>query len=192
MKIFTPMYNWTLKQAKKKYAEKFLYFIATIESIFFPIPTDIVLAPLVLANPKKTLRYAFLTSLFSSFGGIVGFYLGYFFFDLIIEPHIFSLGLKESFDTALIWFNKWGIWVVFIAGFSPIPYKVFAIGAGFLQMPVIAFFITSLIARSLRFFLVAYLIKFGGKKLESNLKKYIDIIGWILILIIAALYFYIK
>jgi len=148
------------------------------ESSFFPIPPDVMLAPMSLANPSKAWRFAFLTALTSVLGGLLGYLIGATAFDWI-SPYLQSNGhYWEAFQKAESWFKEWGVWAIFIAGFSPIPYKVFTIAAGALAMPLLPFTIASFIGRGARFFMVAGLMKWGGAKMEENLKKYVDRIGW--------------
>jgi membrane protein YqaA with SNARE-associated domain len=90
------------------------------------------------------------------------------------------------------WFAQWGVWVVFIAGFSPVPYKLFTVSAGFLHMAFLPFMLASAIGRGLRFFLVAGLIKWGGSTMEKNLRKWIDVIGWVFVILIIIAYLFLK
>ncbi len=178
--MFQKLYDKALVWAKHRHAEKYLCALSFAESSFFPIPPDVMLAPMALAQPKKAFRLALLTTLFSVIGGMLGYVIGFFMFDT------FSPWLQETYywDKYLIaesWFKDWGFWAVFIAGFSPIPYKVFTIAAGALQMFFIPFIFASLVGRGVRFFLVAMLIAAGGGKLESKLRQYMDVIGWVVV-----------
>ncbi len=187
MKIFTPLYEWTLKWAEHRLAPRILAILTFAESVFFPIPPDVLLAPMVLAKPKSAWFYATLTTVASVIGGIVGYGLGYYMFEPWIQPVITDWGKQATFDQAVLWFNQWGIWVVFIAGFSPIPYKFFTVSAGFLQMAFLPYLLASAIGRGMRFFLVAALMFWGGEKMEKNLRKWVDVLGWgVVILIISA------
>lgn len=192
MKLFTRLYDWTLAWAKHRLAPVFLAIISFAESVFFPIPPDILLAPMVLAKPKSAWRLATITTIASVLGGIVGYWLGFWLFEPLIQPIITEFNYQATFDKAVIWFQEWGVWVVFVAGFSPIPYKIFTLSAGFLNMLFIPFLIASAIGRGMRFFLVAGLIYWGGAKMETKLRQYVDIIGWslIVVIIIAYLLFY--
>ncbi|MCK5889473.1 MAG: DedA family protein [Methylococcales bacterium] len=181
--MFQKLYDKTLSWAKHRHAEKFLCTLSFAESSFFPIPPDVMLAPMTLAKPNKAVRLAFLTTLFSVLGGILGYNIGFFMFDTI------SVWLEQShyWDKYLLaqrWFEDWGIWAIFIAGFSPIPYKVFTIAAGALHMLFIPFILASIVGRGARFFLVALLIAAGGEKLEKKLRHSIDLVGWIIVGII--------
>lgn len=178
MKLFTPMYERAMKWAAHKHAQWYLVSLSFAESSFFPIPPDVMLAPMSLANTKKAWRFALLTSLASVLGGALGYLIGMFAFD-VIEPVLVSWGYMDKYNTAVSWFDQWGIWVVFVAGFSPIPYKVFTIASGVVAMSFAPFILASLIGRGARFYLVAGLMVWGGSKMEAALHKHIDRIGWI-------------
>tara|TARA_B110000091_G_scaffold46398_1_gene50750 strand:+ start:1396 stop:1974 length:579 start_codon:yes stop_codon:yes gene_type:complete len=178
MKIFSALYQWTLRWAKHKFAPHILAILTFAESIFFPIPPDVLLAPMVLAKPKNAWKLASLTTVASVIGGVVGYSLGYLMFEPWIQPIIVEFGYQARFDKIMLWFSEWGVWVVFLAGFSPVPYKLFTVSAGFLQMAFLPFLFVSAIGRGMRFFLVAGLIKWGGSPMEKKLRQYIDILGW--------------
>lgn len=192
MKIFSALYDWTLKWAKHKFAPRMLAILTFAESVFFPIPPDVLLAPMVLAKPYKAWHYAALTTIASVLGGVTGYFLGYFMFDAWIQPLITEFGYQARFDKAVNWFEEWGVWVVFLAGFSPIPYKLFTVSAGFLHMAFIPFFIASTIGRGMRFFLVAGLIQYGGEKMEKQLRKWVDVLGWGLVFAIIVAYLILR
>jgi len=192
MKIFTPLYEWTLKWAEHHFAPRILALLTFAESIFFPIPPDVLLAPMVLSKPEKAWSYASLTTVASVVGGIAGYALGYYMFEPWIQPLITDLGKQETFDQAVSWFNDWGIWVVFIAGFSPIPYKIFTLSAGFLQMAFFPFLIASTISRGLRFFLVAGIIRWGGAKMENKIRQWVDVLGWLVVTLLVVAYFLLR
>lgn len=192
MRIFSWLYERTLKWSRHRHAQWYLGGLSFAESSFFPIPPDVILAPMCLATPKRAWWYAALTTIMSVVGGVFGYLIGYFAFDLI--SHWIADGKYwEAYQLAVSWFQEWGFWAVLIAGFSPVPYKAFTIAAGVLGMAVLPFVIASAIGRGGRFFLVAGLIRWGGSRMERMLKQYIDRIGWItvalLCLFIAYKYF---
>ena len=189
MRLFSSLYIWTLKWSVHRFAPQVLALLTFCESIFFPIPPDALLAPMVLSKPQKAWRYATLTTVASIVGGIVGYWLGHHLFEPVVQPLIHDMGYDARFATVVTWFEHWGIWVVFVAGFSPVPYKLFTVSAGFLQMAFIPFVFASAISRGLRFFMVAGLIKWGGERMESKLRQWIDIIGWCMVVIILVVYF---
>ena len=189
MKIFTALYDRVLVWSRHRLASRYLIIMSFSESIFFPIPVDVMLAPMTLAKPEKAWFYAAITSLASVTGGLVGYLLGYFAFDGLVEPMINAAGYSERYLQVVEWFNEYGFWVVFLAGFSPIPYKVFTVSAGALHMAILPFLLASAIGRSARFFLVAGLIYWGGDAMERKLREYVDLLGWLVISLVVILYF---
>ncbi len=155
----------------------FLGGLSFAESSFFPIPPDVMLAPMCLAAPKRAWRFAFLTTAASVLGGMLGYAIGYFAFSAI-EPYLRESHYWDTYQTAVKWFGDYGFWAVFVAGFSPIPYKVFTIAAGALSMAFGPFVLASAIGRGARFYLVAALMAWGGPKMEAALHKYVDRLGW--------------
>ena len=192
MKIFSKLYEWTMRWADHRFAPAVLAVLTFAESVFFPIPPDVLLAPMVLSKPEKAWRLATLTTVSSVIGGVVGYALGYLMFEPVIQPLLIDFGYMDKFDHAMTWFKDYGVWVVFLAGFSPIPYKVFTLSAGFLHMLFIPFLIASTIGRGMRFFLVAGLIKWGGAAMELKIRNSIDVIGWAVVALAAALYFILR
>jgi membrane protein YqaA with SNARE-associated domain len=188
LKIFERCYDLCLKWAKHRHAEKYLAGLSCSESMFFPIPPDVMLAPMALSQPQKAWRFAAVTTIASVIGGVLGYLLGYFAFETMIQPLVIDMGYQAKLEQATLWFEEYGVWVVFLAGFSPIPYKVFTITAGFMHMALLPFIVASTIGRGLRFFLVAALMKYGGPMMELKLKKYIEVIGWATVAIAVVLY----
>ena len=153
------------------------------ESSFFPIPPDVMLAPMSLAQPRRAWRFALLTTITSVLGGILGYVIGLLAFDLV-EPLLKDAGYYPKYLQAKAWFDEWGFWAVFLAGFSPIPYKVFTITAGVSAMALLPFVVASVVGRGARFFLVASLMAWGGEKMEEQLHRWIDYIGWITVTLV--------
>jgi membrane protein YqaA with SNARE-associated domain len=190
MKIFAPMYDKVLSLSAHKHAPRYLAGLSFAESSFFPVPPDVMLAPMSLAKPKSAWNYALIATLGSVVGGVFGYLIGYFAIEAI-EPWIYKAGYGVSFERAQEWFEHWGVWVVFLAGFTPIPYKVFTITAGALAMSFLPFALASFVGRGARFFLVAGLIRWLGPRVEEKLRYYIEVIGWasvVLIVLIALLW----
>ena len=192
MKIFTTLYVLTLKWSQHRHAEKYLAGLSCAESTFFPIPPDVMLAPMVLTQTDKAWRFALVTTLASVVGGIIGYALGYYAFESWLAPLVVEWGYGEKLALAETWFAQYGVWVVFIAGFSPIPYKVFTISAGALSMAFFPFVIASAVGRGLRFFLVAAFMKYGGPPMEAKLKDYIEYLGWAVIILGVIAYLILK
>ncbi len=190
MKLFSPLYARAMQWARHRHAPWYLGGLSFAESSFFPIPPDVMLAPMSLANPARAWRFALLTTLASVAGGLLGYLIGAFAFDLI-EPLLRETAYWDKYLRAQAWFGQWGFWAVFIAGFSPIPYKVFTIAAGVALMPLLPFVLASLIGRGARFFLVAGLMAWGGAAMEARLHRYVDRIGWFTVaLVVVALLIY--
>ena len=174
-----------------KRQERYLGALSFAESSFFPIPPDVMLAPMSMAQPKNAWRFAFITTITSVLGGLLGYLIGLFAFELI-EPLLHEFHYHEKYLQAKLWFDEWGFWAIFIAGFSPIPYKVFTITAGVISMALLPFVIASMIGRGARFFLVAGLMSWGGEKMEKKLHQYVDMLGWLTVLAVVAIIFYLK
>ncbi|QPK64494.1 DedA family protein [Methylomonas sp. LL1] len=181
--MFQKLYDRVIRWSKHPHALKFLFALSFAESSFFPVPPDVMLAPMALAQPSKAFRFALWTTVASVAGGVFGYGIGYFLFDSI-EPWLKTSHYWDAYRQATAWFDEWGFWAVFVAGFSPIPYKVFTIAAGALNMALMPFVLASLIGRGGRFFLVALLLAAGGEKLEAKLREYMDRLGWALVAIV--------
>lgn len=188
MKIFSTLYAKAMNWARHPKAPWFLGGLSFAESSFFPVPPDVMLAPMSLAKPSKAWYYASLTTITSVLGGILGYFIGVFAFD-VIEPILHNYGYYDRYELAKTWFESWGFWAIFLAGFSPIPYKVFTIASGVVGMAFLPFVIASFIGRGLRFFMVAGLMAWGGEPMEKKLHNYMDIIGWLLVGLVAVLWF---
>jgi len=188
MRLFSRLLNMVMGWAEHRHAAYYLAGLSFAESSFFPIPPDVMLAPMTLAKPERAWRFATVTTLASVVGGVAGYLIGMFAFELV-EPLLHSAGYWERYLATREWFAVWGVWVVFLAGFSPIPYKIFTITAGVVGMVFVPFVLASLIGRGARFFLVAWLMRLGGPNMERILKQYIDRIGWLLVIVVVLGYF---
>ncbi len=183
--MFAMLYDKALGWARHRYAERYLAALSFAESSFFPIPPDVMLAPMTLAAPRRGWRYAFVTTLASVLGGVAGYVIGWFALDAV-EPLLRSAGYWETYLQATAWFEDWGFWAILVAGFSPIPYKVFTIAGGALHMPLPGFVLASFVGRGARFFLVAGLLVLGGERFAGRLRQHIDLIGWLTVAALAA------
>ncbi len=188
MRLFSALYDRVMHWAVHRHAEWYLAGLSFTESSFFPIPPDVMLAPMALARPERAWRLAALTTIASVLGGLFGYLIGYYAFTFI-EPWIQRVGYTEAYQHAQEWFREWGFWAIFIAAFTPIPYKMFTIAAGVIAMPLLPFVIASLIGRGARFFLVASIMQWGGARMERVLRQYIDRIGWVMVLAALIAYF---
>lgn len=192
MRIFSALYSRVMQWSRHRHAQYYLGGLSFAESCVLPFPPpDVMLAPMSLAQPQRAWWYASLTTVSSVLGGLLGYLIGVFFFELI-EPLLHSHGYWDKYQTAVAYFNEWGAWAVFIAGFSPIPYKVFTISAGALHMSLLPFVLASLLGRGARFFLVAGLMYWGGERMEQKLRQYVDILGWLVVAAGLILYFVLR
>ena len=191
MRIFTALYERVMQWSRHRHAPTYLGVLSFAESSFFPIPPDVMLAPMVLARPERAIWLASLTTLTSVLGGLAGFAIGVWAIDAVM-PVLERFEYVDEFERAGEWFLKWGFWAVLAAGFSPIPYKVFTISAGALAMNLPLFAVASFVGRGARFFLVAILVAWGGPPMEARLKRYVDVIGWALVALLVAAYFLLQ
>jgi len=193
------LYDKCVIWAAHKYANPLLAFVAFIESSFFPAPPDVMIVPMVVAKREKFLKIALIATIFSVLGGLFGYFIGYVFFNEVGYKIFEFYGyenvniLKEQFSTKgglISWFG-----ILFTAGFTPLPFKIFTITSGFIHFNILFFIFACTIARGLRFFLVAYLTyKFGSKFgpfLEKKGSRWATIIAVIIIVIAAGIYFHI-
>jgi membrane protein YqaA with SNARE-associated domain len=182
MALFEGLYHRVLGWSRHRHATAYLAGLSFAESSFFPIPPDVMLAPMTLAQPERAWRLAAITTLASVVGGVLGYLIGMFALSWVL-PIIVDHGYEHYYELSKAWFETWGVLAVFIAGFSPIPFKVFTITAGAVSMSMPLFVLASLVGRGARFFLVAGLIRWGGARFEARLRQNIDrvaIVGTIL------------
>jgi len=189
MQIFENLYRSVIRMAKRKGAPVYLSLLSFFESFILPFPPpDVMLAPMSLATPAKAMYFANLTLISSLLGGVVGYLIGAFLFQQV-QPFIIYWEYLDEFETVSRWFDEWGFWAVLIAGFSPVPYKIFTISAGALGLNFIPFILASFIGRGARFFLLAWLLAKFGPAIEHKLINYIERVGWsvvaVLIIVIA-------
>jgi membrane protein YqaA with SNARE-associated domain len=198
--MFQNLYFKCIQLARHRYSKYFLAFVAFIESSFFPIPPDVMIAPMVVAKKEEYLKIFFIATIFSVLGGLLGYFFGYFFLEVSIsliefygyEEKVYTLQDKlSSGGGVLLWLGT-----LFLAGFTPLPFKVFTITSGIIHFNILIFVIVCFISRGLRFFLVSYFsMKFGekfGESLEKNGATWFSVTGIVIIIIAATLYFYIK
>jgi membrane protein YqaA with SNARE-associated domain len=191
MRIFSSLYTRTMQWSRHPHAPAYLAGLSFAESSFFPIPPDVMLAPMSMARPKRAWFFAALTTLASVIGGMLGYLIGLYAFDLV-QPWLHSWGYWEGYLNTKEWFVEWGFWAIFLAGFSPIPYKIFTITAGVIGMAFLPFVVASVIGRGARFFLVAALMAWGGEPMEKLLHRYVDRLGWLLVIVFLVLIIYLK
>jgi membrane protein YqaA with SNARE-associated domain len=183
MKLFGPLYDRCRQLAAHPHAPWYLGFISAIESIFFPVPTDVMLAPMALAKPRAWFRYGMLAAVTSVLGGLIGYAIGFFALDAVM-PLVERVGYLDTYHAVQDQFARYGVWIMFVAAFTPIPFKVFTLAGGAAAMPLLPFVLASLVGRSMRFLLVAGLVAWGGPRIEPHLRRYIETVGWIVAAVI--------
>jgi membrane protein YqaA with SNARE-associated domain len=183
MRWFGPLYDLAMGWARHAHAQWYLAMLSFAESSFFPIPPDVMLAPMCLAQPQRARSFALLTTLASVLGGVAGYLIGFLAFHWV-EPLLIEYGYQAKYLLVREWFDRWGVWAVFLAGFSPVPYKLFTISAGVVAMNIPGFLLASAVGRGGRFFLVALLMAKGGPAMEAKLRKHIDLLGWLTVLVV--------
>lgn len=180
--LFLRMYRWTLRLSGHRRAPFWLGTVSFAESSFFPIPPDVMLAPMTLARPKRWWYFALLTTVTSVAGGMVGYLIGIWLIEAIM-PWLERAGQLPTYFTAKEWFARWGIWAMFLAGFTPIPFKIFTIAAGSVGLAMPAFLIGATLGRGLRFFIVAGVVRAVGPAAMPWLERYLERIGWTLVVL---------
>ncbi|CAA6818086.1 MAG: FIG139438: lipoprotein B [uncultured Thiotrichaceae bacterium] len=184
MQLFGSLYDKVMGWSKHRHAPKYLAGVSFAEASFFPIPVAVMLLPMALAKPAKAWNLAFITLVASVLGGIAGYLIGWGAYELV-EP-LFS-HKADKLEVAKDWFAEYGVWIVLMAGFSPVPYKIFTITAGLLSMAFIPFVIASIIGRASQFYLIAFLAWKFGPSMEPKIRQYIEWLGWLVVILISAL-----
>ena len=186
MKIVRRLYDWVLSWARTPYGAPALGILAFAEASFFPVPPDVLLMALALAMPWKSYRFALIASLGSVAGGILGYMIGWGLWGTV-GPYFYQYvpGVTVAgFDQVGILFDRYDFWIVFAAGFTPIPYKIFTIAAGVFNVNFPVFMLASLVGRSLRFFTVAALFYYFGKPARRFIEKYFNLLSILLLIVL--------
>lgn len=170
------LYDWTMTRAQGRNALWVLACVAFIESSVFPIPPDVLMIPMILAQPRRAWLIAGVATLASVLGGLLGYAIGFFFYEGIGQPILESLGKADSMEAFNERFNGVGFWAVLIAGITPFPYKVITIMSGWTAMPLGTFIVTSIAARALRFFVVAALLRTFGAPIREFIERYLGLV----------------
>ncbi len=202
MKFFKDIYNWVLSLSRKKNSNYSISVLSFSESIFFPIPPDVLLIPLCLGNRHKSFYFAFLCTISSIIGGIIGYYIGKVLWwnDPGIEYSSFANfffkyipGLTtESFNNIKRLYDDWNFWIIFTAGFTPIPFKLITISSGTFNINFFMFIFASIIGRGTRFFLLASLIWIFGEKIRLFIEKYFNLLALVFTILLVGGFVIIK
>ncbi len=182
-------YDMMLKMSVHRKAMYFLFAISFIESSFFPIPPDVMIIPMVLAAPLRAWRIAFVATIASVLGGWFGYFIGFELFDLIAHPLLEFYGYMAQFDEFKHYYNDYGAWIVFGAGLTPFPYKVVTITSGVVELDFWVFTAASIVARGMRFYFIAWLLKKYGQPIKGFVEKHLGKLTiWFFILLIGSFY----
>ena len=177
MKIFQPLFERAIVWARHRHAPALLTFLSFIEAIFFPVPPELMLAPMCVAQPRRGFYFASLSLLGSMAGMFVGYAIGYYAIEMAM-PFIEKMGYAAKFESIKQEAAVNGFWLLLIAGFTPVPFKIFTLASGAVGMPLLPFFFGGAIGRGKRVFLVAGAIRLGGEKAEAALRRFIEPVGW--------------
>ncbi len=184
--MLSRLYNWVLHWAKTPYGTWALFALAFCESSFFPIPPDVLLITLAVVLPRKSLGYALVCSVGSILGGCFGYLIGWQFMAAVGDAIIRFYGLIDKYEDMRQLYSLYDAWVVGIAGFTPIPYKVFTITAGAFRINFLVFLVASAVSRSARFFIIGGLIRLFGPKIQAFIERYFNslAIAFVILLIL--------
>lgn len=178
------IYDYTLNLAAKKNALLWLFIISFVESSFFPIPPDIMIIPMVLATPKQAYKIAGIALIASILGGYLGYAIGVFGFEVIAKPLLNFYGYMDNFIKFENYYHEYGAWIVFGAGITPFPYKIITIASGVVRLDLIVFTIASILARGIRFYLIAWLLKRFGEPMKTFIEKNLNILSILFLLLL--------
>ncbi|MFV0244285.1 MAG: YqaA family protein [Qingshengfaniella sp.] len=178
------LYDWTLALAETRHALVALALVAFIESSVFPIPPDILMIPMILAAPSRAWLIALVATVSSVLGGLAGYYIGYELFDSVGRPVLEFYGKDKYFADFAARYNAWGAWAVLIAGITPFPYKVITILSGSTALSLPVFIIASIIARGLRFFIVAALLWRFGAPIRDFIERRLGLVFTVFVLLL--------
>ena len=170
------LYDWMMRMAVHPNAPRALFGVAFVESSIFPIPPDLMLVPMILAERSKAWRYASICLIGSVLGGLLGYAIGYFLFASIGKPILGIYGLTEKYAQARTWLADWGPWILIAKGLTPFPYKVLTITAGVFKMDLVSFILASIVARAMRFYLVAGLLYWFGDPIRAFVERRLGLV----------------
>lgn len=185
-------YDYMIRLARSRYAIYFLFAISFIESSFFPIPPDVMMIPMILATPKKAWHIAGVCLVASVLGGFFGYAIGFWGYDLIAKPILEFYGYMTQFEEFKNYYNQFGAWLVFIAGITPFPYKVITITSGVMHLDLLVFGLASVMARGIRFYLIAWLLYKFGAPIETFIEKHLGKLTVIFVVLLIGGFYCIK
>ena len=183
--MFRRLYDWTLKLAGHRHAERSLAAIAFAESSFFPIPPDVMIVPMILARRDRAWRIATICTIASVAGGVLGYAIGYFLYDSVGPWLMRVYGMTQGIEQFRAWYDRWGVAIILVKGLTPIPFKLVTIASGFAAFNFPLFLLTSLVTRGARFFLLSWLLRRYGEPVRSFVEKRINLVGTLVLAMIA-------
>ena len=192
MRLIRKLYDWVLHWATTRYAIPVLFLVSFVESSFFPIPPDVLLIAMVIAAPAGRFRLALICSIGSVLGGMFGYLIGYQFMDLIGNRIVEFYHFQEKWEKIGVLYDKYDVWAVVAAGFTPLPYKVFTLSAGAFKINFSTFVLASAVSRSARFFLVAALLYKFGPPFKVLIEKYFNLFTIIFVFLLVFGFFLLK
>lgn len=178
------LYDWTMRAAAHKNAVPSLFTVSFVESSFFPIPPDVMLIPMILADRAKAWYFALVATLGSVLGGVFGYLIGYFLFDAIGQPMLELYGYADKFEKFASQYNEYGAWIVFFFGVTPFPYKVITIASGATGLNIAVFMLASVLSRGLRFFIVAALLYWFGPPIRDFIEKRLGLVFTVFVVLL--------
>lgn len=194
MKVFAPLYERALRWAQHRHAPALLGVLSFVEAVFFPVMPEVMLAPMALSQPRRAFRYATISLVCSLVGALVGYALGHYAYELV-KPAFASLGWAQHVDEQVTYLrgiaieSPWkAFWILVLAGFAPIPLKFFTWASGIVGVPLLPFMASMFIGRGKRVYLLALAIRIGGPRAEAALRRWIEPLGWIALLLLVAVF----
>jgi len=188
MRLFGPLYDKALAWSRHRLAARYLAAVSFAEASFFPLPTAVLLAPMVLAQRARAWNLAALATVTSVAGGVFGYAIGAWLFEPLGAPIVDFYGARAEFATVQAWFGEYGAWLVLLAGVTPIPYKLVTLASGLLGLPLLWFVLASVAGRALQLYGIAGLLWWGGAAVDNALRRWAEPAGWGAVALAAALY----
>jgi membrane protein YqaA with SNARE-associated domain len=186
------LYDWTIALAGKAHAETALFWVAFVESSFFPLPPDLLLVPMALARRDRAWRYATICTVASVIGGLLGYAIGYFLFESVGRPILEFYKVMDQYHRLKSLFDAWGVWIIVAKGMTPIPYKLVTITSGALHFALLPFVLASVVSRSIRFFLVAALTWTFGAPVRTFIEKRLEVVTTVILVFLVGGFFLIR
>jgi membrane protein YqaA with SNARE-associated domain len=184
MPVFDRAYYWTLDRAGRRSGAAWLAGVSFAESSFFPLPPDLLLVPMVLARPERWFRLAAMCTLASVIGGLFGYLIGYSLYETVGRPIIHFYGLERQFDAFVAAFRANGGWILVAKGMTPIPYKLLTITSGVARLDLGVFILASILSRSMRFFIVAGLLRLYGERARDFIERRLTLVGTVFVVLV--------